>query len=92
LLCGFEIVDRVSQEFKPTKILLCENHCISVRYTGIHYCSGHKMEKNKLGGQVARMGERRGLYRVLVGKPEGKRQLGRTGIHGRILLRWILRK
>jgi hypothetical protein len=23
------------------------------------------------------MGERRGIYRVLVGKPEGKRQLGR---------------
>jgi hypothetical protein len=23
------------------------------------------------------MGERRGMYRVLVGKPEGKRQLGR---------------
>ena len=28
-------------------------------------------------GRVARMGERRGLYRVLVGKPEGKRLLGR---------------
>jgi hypothetical protein len=26
---------------------------------------------------VAYMGERRGVYRVLVGKPEGKRQLGR---------------
>ena len=26
---------------------------------------------------VARMGERNGLYRVLVGKPEGKRPLGR---------------
>ena len=26
---------------------------------------------------VARMGERRGVYRVLVGKPEGKRQCGR---------------
>ena len=26
---------------------------------------------------VARMGERRGIYRVLVGKPEGKRPLGR---------------
>ena len=25
------------------------------------------------------MGERRGLYRVLVGKPEGKRLLGRPG-------------
>ena len=28
-------------------------------------------------GHVARMGERRGIYRVLVGKPEGKTQLGR---------------
>ena len=28
-------------------------------------------------GHVARMGERRGAYRVLVGKREGKRQLGR---------------
>jgi hypothetical protein len=27
---------------------------------------------------VAPVGERRGLYRVLVGKPEGKRPLGRT--------------
>jgi hypothetical protein len=26
---------------------------------------------------VSHMGERRGLYRVLVGKPEGKRPLGR---------------
>jgi len=28
-------------------------------------------------GYVARMGERRGVYRVLVGKPDGKRQRGR---------------
>jgi hypothetical protein len=28
-------------------------------------------------GHVARMGEERGAYRVLVGKPEGKRPLGR---------------
>jgi len=28
-------------------------------------------------GHVARMKERRGVYRVLVGKPEGKRPLGR---------------
>jgi hypothetical protein len=28
-------------------------------------------------GQVVRRGEGRGVYRVLVGKPEGKRPLGR---------------
>ena len=28
-------------------------------------------------GHVARMGEEGGVYRVLVGKPEGKRPLGR---------------
>ena len=28
-------------------------------------------------GHVARMGEERGVYRVLVGKPEGKRPLGK---------------
>jgi len=29
-------------------------------------------------GHVARIGERRGVYRVLVGKPEGKRPLRKT--------------
>jgi len=28
-------------------------------------------------GHIARIGERRGAYRVLVGKPEGKRPMGR---------------
>jgi len=28
-------------------------------------------------GHVARMGKERGVYRVLVGKPEGRRPLGR---------------
>jgi hypothetical protein len=28
-------------------------------------------------GHVARMGEKRNVYRILVGKPEGKTQLGR---------------
>jgi len=29
-------------------------------------------------GHVARMDEERGVYRVLVGRPEGRRPLGRT--------------
>jgi hypothetical protein len=29
-------------------------------------------------GHVARLGEKRSVYRLLVGKPEGKRPLGRS--------------
>jgi len=38
---------------------------------------GDKLEKNKMGGHVARMGERRGIYGILVRTPEGKRPLWR---------------
>jgi len=41
-------------------------------------------------GYVARVGERRDVYRVLVGKPEGKEPLG--GVDVRIKLRWIFRQ
>jgi hypothetical protein len=36
-----------------------------------------KSRRMRLAGHVARMGEGRGVYRVLVGKPESKRPLGR---------------
>jgi len=40
------------------------------------------------------MGERRDVYRVFVGNPEGKRLLGRSrhSLDERIMLRWIFRK
>jgi len=46
------------------------------------YCSLNivrviKSRRMRWAGHLARMGERRGVYRVLVGKPEGKRPLGR---------------
>ena len=46
------------------------------------YCSPNifrviKSRRMRWAGHVARMGERRGAYRVLVGKPEGKRSLGK---------------
>jgi len=41
-------------------------------------------------GHVARVGERRGVYRVLVGKPEGKRPLGRPRRGWGIILTLIL--
>jgi hypothetical protein len=36
-----------------------------------------KSRRMRWAGYVARMGEGRGVYRVLVGRPEGKRPLGR---------------
>ena len=36
-----------------------------------------KSIRMRWAGHVARMGEERGVYRVLLGKPEGKRPLGR---------------
>jgi len=36
-----------------------------------------KSRRMRWAGNVARMGEGRGVYRVLVGKPEGKRPFGR---------------
>ena len=52
------------------------------------YCSPNivrviKSRRMRWAGHVARMVEERGAYRVLVGKPEGKRPLGR---HRR---RWV---
>ena len=46
------------------------------------YCSPNivrviKLRRMRWVGNIARMEERRGVYRVLVGKPEGKRPLGR---------------
>jgi hypothetical protein len=36
-----------------------------------------KLRRMRWAGHVARMGEDRGVHKVLVGKPEGKRPLGR---------------
>jgi hypothetical protein len=38
------------------------------------------------------MGERRGVYRVLVGESEGKSHWDDPGKDGRIILRWVFRK
>jgi hypothetical protein len=38
-----------------------------------------KSGRMRWAGHVARMGDRRSVYRILEGKPEGKRPLGRAG-------------
>jgi len=62
------------------------------------YCSHNivrviKSKRMRWAGHVVRMGEERGVYRVLVRKPEGKRAMGRrrrrwVEILGRISRRW----
>jgi hypothetical protein len=39
-----------------------------------------KSRRMKRAGHVARMGEERKVYKVLVGKPEGRRPLGRPSL------------
>ena len=56
-----------------------------------HY-SSDQIEKNEMGGACSVYGERRGIYRVLVGKPEGKRPPGRPRLRREITLRCFFRK
>jgi hypothetical protein len=39
-----------------------------------------KSRRMRWAGHVARMGEKRNMYRLLVGKPEGKKELGETSL------------
>jgi len=51
-----------------------------------------KRRKMRWEGHVARLGERRGVYKVSVGRPKGRGHWGDPGVDGRIILRWIFRK
>jgi hypothetical protein len=43
-------------------------------------------------GHVARIGNRRPAYRILVGRPGGKRPIARSGVDGRIILKSVFKK
>jgi hypothetical protein len=51
-----------------------------------------KSRRMKWEGHIARLGEERGVYRVLVGKPEGKKPWGEPGVDVKVLLKRIFRK
>jgi hypothetical protein len=51
-----------------------------------------KSRRLRWAGHVARMGEGRVVYRVLVGKPEGKRPLGRPRHRWEDNVGWIFKK
>jgi hypothetical protein len=49
-----------------------------------------KSRRMRWAGHVARMGERRNVYRVLIGKPEGKKHLKYQGVDGRMGSKWTV--
>jgi hypothetical protein len=51
-----------------------------------------KSRRMRWAGHVTRMGEKINACRLLVGKPEGKRLLGRPRLGGWIILGWILER
>jgi hypothetical protein len=51
-----------------------------------------KSRRMRWAGHVARMGEERNVYKVLVGKPEGKRPLGRRRRGWEVGIRMDLRQ
>jgi len=67
----FETKDEVTWEWRKL-----HNEVIDL-YSSPNVVQVIKSRKIRLAGAVARMGERKGAYRVLVGKPEEKRPLRR---------------
>jgi len=53
------------------------NEEINDLYCSLNIVRVIKTRKMRWAGHVARVRERRGVYRVLLGKPEGKRSFGR---------------
>jgi hypothetical protein len=49
------------------------------------------MKRMRWVGHVAQMEQVRNAYRILLGKPEGKRPLGCPKLDGRIILKWIIK-
>jgi len=64
--------DEVTEEWRKL-----HNEELNELYSSPNIFQVIKSRKMRWTGHVARMGERRGVYKVLVGNPEGMRPLGR---------------
>jgi len=69
-ICGAKR-DEVTGEWRQL-----HNEEFNVLYSSPNIVRVIKSRRMRWAGHVARMGERRGVYRVLVGKPGGKIPLG----------------
>ena len=55
---------------------------------------GHIFIQRRLrwAGHVARIEEGRSAFKILTGKPTGKRPVGGLGVDGRTILEWTLKR
>jgi hypothetical protein len=68
------------------------NEEINFLYSSPNIVRVIKSRRMRWAGHVALMGKERGVYRVLMGKPEGKSHWGDLGVDGWITLGWISRR
>jgi hypothetical protein len=86
--------NRVMRIFRPNREedgswRKLQNDELHSLYSSPNIVRAIKSRRMRWAGHAARMGGR-GVYRVLVGKPEGKRPLERPRRRWRITLRWTL--
>ena len=79
--------DEVTGEWKRL-----HNEVLNDLYSSPNIVRVIKSRRMRWAGHVARMVEERGLYRVLVGKPKGRRTRGDIGLDGWIILGRISRR
>jgi hypothetical protein len=56
----------------------------------VYVCYNDQVKEIKMGRVRSTNGEKRHAYRILVGKPEGKRPLEDLDVGGQIIVTWIL--
>jgi len=61
-------------------------------YSSPNNMRGTKLRRIRLVGHVARMKEKRGVYRIWWGNLRERGRLGVPRVDGKIILRWIFRK
>lgn len=52
----------------------------------------YQLKRDEMDRACRTLGEKLNAYRILVGKPEEKRPLGRSKCRGMIIFKWILEK
>jgi hypothetical protein len=87
VILNLELLARIYERIKEFFSIYHPNIDGSVLLT--QYCSGNKIEKNEMGGNVVRMEAYTGFLWENLSERE---HWGDPGVDGRIILRWIFRK